>query len=355
MALRGLKVLELSGLAPSPFCGLILSNLGAKVIKVNRFGDHLSNKNLFRGGKHNITLNMKNEIGLNIIKQLSRDSDVLIEPYLPGTMEKMGLGPDHLMENNPGLIYARMTGYGQTGPYSRKAGHSINFMAISGILDEAIKLRIPPEDPVMLSTMFADFAAGSMNCAMGIMAALLEKSRTGRGQVIDSNMTEGISYIGTFAHEMTKLMEWENKEIFYEGSHFYGVYPTKDGKMISVGAMEPQFYDNLTKKLGLDGVEARDAFKTSDKMKGLFAAKFKEKTRDEWIEIFSDVEACITPVLTLDEAIEFEHNRKRGSFFWDDKVSIHKPVICSTPFLSFGFSSKFFFHLDSGPENVESS
>ena len=230
MALRGLKVIELAGLAPAPVCGMILSDFGAQVIRVDKMGNGL-NYDVTARGKSSIALNLKKPEGVDILRKLCHSADVLIEPFRPGVMERLGLGPGPLTQENPKLIYARLTGFGQTGPYKYMAGHDINYLALSGVLS---CLGRKTENPLPPVNLLADFAGGSFTCAMGIMAALLERSSSGQGQVIDSCMVEGAAYVGSWLFAMGPHV-WgkpRGENILDSGTHFYETYKTKDGKYL---------------------------------------------------------------------------------------------------------------------------
>jgi len=320
MALKGVKVIELAGMAPSPLCGMILSDYGASVIRVDRTGPGIQYDVTARG-KRSIAINLKDPKGIGIVKKLCNDSDVFIEGFRAGVMEKLGLGPDILMKQNPRLIYARLTGYGQEGPYSKTAGHDINYLATSGILSRLGRKTENPHPPVNL---LADFAGGSMTCAMGIMASLFERSHSGKGQIIDSNMVEGAAYVGSWIYKSQKKMfVWgknRGENILDGGAHFYETYETLDNKYVAVGAIEPQFYNQLLDKLGLSMEELPHMPEmvgsdlTSDDCKAKLAEVFRKKTRDEWAKIFDGTDACVTPILELEEAPEQAHNKERGSF-----------------------------------------
>jgi len=312
------------GLAPSPLCGMILADYGASVIRVDKIGAGL-NYDVTSRGKKSISLNLKKPEGAQILKKLCVQSDVIIEPFRAGVMEKLGLGPRDLMQDNPGLIYARLTGYGQTGPYSKMAGHDINYLATSGILSRLGRKNEPPVAPINL---LADFAGGSFTCAMGIMAALFERSKSGLGQIIDSNMVEGAAYVGSWIYLSQNMMIWgkpRGENVLDTGAHFYETYETKDGKYMAVGAIEPQFYAEMLSKLGLDFDELPQLL-DSDPMKQKLKDVFKTKTRKEWSDIFDGSDACVTPVLELHEAPEHPHNKARESFVKNYEGNMMSPV-----------------------------
>ncbi|PIK62166.1 putative alpha-methylacyl-CoA racemase isoform X1 [Apostichopus japonicus] len=248
MALRGIKVIELAGLAPAPYAGLILSDFGARVIRVDRTNQLMAVDRLCRG-KQSIALNWKQPEGLGVLKKLCVSADVLIEPFRPGVMEKMGLGPESIMKENPGLIYARMTGFGQSGPFSKMAGHDINYIATSGVLSQFGRKGETPHAPINL---MGDFAGGGMVCALGICMALFERSRSGKGQIIDANMVEGSAYVAAWtfmARDIGVLGDEKGANLLDGGAYFYDTYRTLDGKYMAVGALEPQFYAKLLEGL----------------------------------------------------------------------------------------------------------
>ncbi|XP_045625274.1 alpha-methylacyl-CoA racemase isoform X1 [Procambarus clarkii] len=311
MALCGLRVVEMAGLAPAPFCGMIMADFGASVIRVDK--PNTPDVDRLGRGKRSIVLDVKKQEGRSIVEKLCSNADVLIEPYRAGVMEKMGLGPKELMKDNPKLIYARLTGFGQSGPYADMAGHDINYLALSGLLSLLGRKEGPPTPPINL---LADFAGGGLICALGIAFALFERSKSGQGQVIDANMVEGAAYTGAWMYSSRDLWVWgkgRGCNWLDSGAHFYETYETSDGRYMAVGAIEPQFYDQLISLLGLstDKVGQFDDF---DAMKIIIKNRFKEKTQEEWTKIFDGKDACVTPVLSLDEAPVHPHNAKRGSF-----------------------------------------
>ncbi|CAH1796895.1 unnamed protein product [Owenia fusiformis] len=322
MALKGIKVIELAGLAPAPYCGLILSDFGANVIRVDKTKTADNIDKLCRG-KRSIAIDLKNQSGVNTLKRLCGSADVLIEPFRKGVMEKLGLGPRELLSDNPRLIYARLTGYGQSGVLSERAGHDINYLAISGVLSRLGRKDGNPHPPVNL---LADFAGGGLTCALGIAMALFERSNSGKGQVIDANMVEGAAYIGSFLWAMKDSFVFgkgRGENFLDGGAHFYDTYKTKDSKFMAVGAIEPQFYEKLVKGLGLDPDEAFQ-MNNFDEMRDKFSKIFATKTRDEWSAIFDDTDACVTPILEMDEAANHPHNTSRN-YFKVDKDGAHFP------------------------------
>lgn len=312
MALRGVKVLELAGLAPVPVCGMILADYGATVTRVDRPGTIL-NYDVTARGKRSLAVDLKKKEGAELIRDLSKKHDVLIEPFRPGVMEKLGLGPKVLTEENPELIYVRLTGFGQTGPYKKMAGHDINYLAMSGVLSF---LGRKNENPLAPINLLADFAGGSFVCALGIMAALLERTSSGKGQVIDSCMVEGAAYVGSWLFASKDMNIWGNprgQNFLDSGAHFYETYKTSDDKYMAVGALEPHFYNAFLDKLGLTDEELPQ-FGDPDELKKTLADVFASKTQNEWAEIFDGTDACVTPVLDSTQAPKHYHNIDRNSF-----------------------------------------
>lgn len=317
--LDGIKVIEMAGLAPSPFCGMVLADFGADVIVVDRPTKgapeipNIMARNPFDRGKRSIRVNLKTPQGIDIIKEMVKSSDVLIEPYRPGVMENLGLGPLDLMEINPALIYARLTGWGQYGPYANMAGHDINYIALSGALS---LFRRKGERPLPPCNILGDFAGGGMLCAMGILLALIERNRSGKGQVVDSAMLDGSAYLitlfyGLLANNLTTLDIGTN--MLDSGAHYYNTYETADGKFIALGAIEGRFYRELLKGLGLEEEELppQNDKRAWQEMQRKFSRIFRTKTRDEWMKIFEGTDACVAPVLELNEVHEHPHNRER--------------------------------------------
>uniref|UniRef100_A0A1B0DNP1 Uncharacterized protein n=1 Tax=Phlebotomus papatasi TaxID=29031 RepID=A0A1B0DNP1_PHLPP len=328
MALKGVKVLELAGLAPAPFCGMILSDFGATVTRIDKIPQN--NLDVLKDGKRNIALNLKHEEGRNVVRDLCKRSDVLIEPYRPGIMEKLGLGPDVLMKDNPRLVYARLTGFGQNGPLAQRAGHDINYLAISGILSFLGRKDEKPTAPVNL---LADFAGGGLLCAFGILAALLARQNTGRGQVVDAAMVEGAAYVGSFLTRSQSLPIWgrdRGENMLDTGSFFYDTYETKDGKFMSVGCLEPQFFDTMIQTLGLEGQLTQ--FDDNAKGKKILEETFRQKTQSEWSEIFEKTDSCVFPVLHWTEASAHSHNKFREVFVnVKDVIPNPSPKLSDTP------------------------
>lgn len=334
--LDGIRVVEISGLAPAPFCGVLLADFGADVVivdRVDRNGEPIQPLDTLRRGKRSIAINLKAKEGKAIFLDLVGGADVLLEPFRPGKMEALGFGPDTLMRLNPRLIYGRMTGFGQGGDASVRdmAGHDINYLAIAGILSALAKGGEPPHPP---TNLLGDFAGGGMMLAFGVVLALLERHKSGRGQVIDAAMVDGANYIASFVWAAHNAGTWKNgwksgngagTNLLDGGAPFYRSYVCKDGGFVAVGAIEKQFYAELLVGLGLatsDGQPVGDLGKLArvqmDKRRWpalhkLFEAQFLTRTRDEWAEIFMGRDACVTPVLSMQEATAFGHNQLRVS------------------------------------------
>ena len=318
--LDGVRVIEMAGLAPSPFCGMILADFGAEVAVVDRLSKgapeipNIMAKNPFDRGKRSIRVDLKRAEGIAVVRDLLLTADVLLEPYRPGVMEKLGLGPDEALEANPRLVYARLTGWGQNGSLASRAGHDINYIGISGALSLCRRQGEPPLPP---SNLLGDFAGGGLLCATGILLALLERERSGKGQVVDAAMVDGACYLSTqfFGLLANQLMTLEiGTNLLDGGPHYYQVYETADGGYLAVGAIEERFYLKLLDGMGLDPAdlpEQNDEARWPE-MKVLFGKVFRTKSRDEWTRIFEGSDACVAPVLGLDELDAHPHNAERG-------------------------------------------
>ena len=313
--LQGIKVIELAGLGPAPCAGMMLADMGAEVILIERRNAAMgvAEKDVSRRGKYSLVLDLKSAEGREAVLRLLSDADVLLEGYRPGVMERLGLGPDECLARNPRLIYARMTGWGQSGPLAETAGHDINYIALTGAL-AAIGRK--DDKPVIPLNLVGDFAGGAMFVLTGILAALLERSRSGQGQVIDAAMTDGtISLMGFFLSWMEQGL-WQNQRgvNMLDGSaHFYDCYETADGRYVSIGAIEPQFYQLLLEKLGLESDEYKGQMDAANwpEYKEKLAAVFRQRTQLEWCQLLEGTDACFAPVLDMQEAQYHPHNRSR--------------------------------------------
>jgi len=322
MAFRGVKVLELAGLAPSPFAGMVLSDFGAKVIRVDRCNP-LNPDSLARG-KKSIALDIRATKGQTIFKKMCKKADVLIEPFRPGVMERLNLGPETILKENPGIIYCRMSGYGQEGSNRNLAGHDINYIASSGVLD---MLRIDGEKPFFPANLLADFAGGGLIAAFGIAAALFERSNSGKGQVLDINLTHGSAYASSFMFMYRHLFpNSPGCNMLDGGSPFYDTYKTKDGKYIAVGAIEPKFYAQFLKGLKLnvnDLPHQMDMDKWGD-LRKIFTDSISQLSLEEIEQSYANSKAdcCVTPVLSREEAAKLPHNVTSKTFFKDDSGKV---------------------------------
>jgi alpha-methylacyl-CoA racemase len=318
--LDGVRVIELAGLAPGPFGCMMLADLGADVVRVDRPAhDGLAP---VPGGplqrrRRTVTLDLKTPAGVADLMRLVAKADVLVEGYRPGVAERLGFGPPACEEINPGLVYARMTGWGQQGPLAGRAGHDISYIAVAGALEP---LGRPGENPHAPLNLIGDFAGGGMLLAVGVLAALLERSRSGRGQVVDAAMVDGSALMTSFLHGLLGAGAWPNprgENLLDGGAPFYDTYRTADGGFMAVGALEPAFYAALLTGLGLAGDPALPAQHDQagwPVLRERFARCFAARTRAEWTEVFAGSDACVTPVLSPAEAPDHPHNRARQTF-----------------------------------------
>jgi alpha-methylacyl-CoA racemase len=332
--LNGIKVIEMAGLAPSPYCGMLLADFGANVVIVDRLskgGPEIPNvmeRNPFDRGKRSMRVNLKTQQGVDVLRRLIAGSDVLLEPYRPGVMEALGLGPDEALALNPKLVYARLTGWGQQGPYRQMAGHDINYIAVAGALS---LFRRKGEKPLPPCNLLGDFAGGGMLCAMGILLALMERNTSGAGQVVDAAMVDGAASFSTFFHGLfaNRLMHLDiGSNMLDGGAPYYQTYETADGKFMAVGAIEGRFYEELIEGLGLDPASLPPQNDPAHwpEMTKRFSQVFRKKTRDQWCAVFDGTDACVAPVLDLNEAGTHPHNRDRALFVTIDGVSQPAPA-----------------------------
>lgn len=299
LPLHGLRVVELAGLAPGPFCGLLLADYGATVLRID--GPKSPKGDVLARRKRSIQLNIKNNDSRALLLSIISETDVLIDPFRPGVLERLGLSPkDVLLKLNPRLIVARLTGFRRDGKYKDLAGHDINYLAVSGVLSMLGSKGQPPVPP---GNILGDFAGGGMMCFLGILLAWISRQSTGKGQIVEANMVDGVSYLATFPRLTTKTYFWNaprGENMLDGGCPWYTTYETKDAdKFFAVGALEPQFYATLVKGLGLrlEDLPPRDNKSNWGVLRDIFAAKFREKTRAEWEAVFDNLDACATPVL----------------------------------------------------------
>lgn len=317
--LKGLKVMEFAGIGPGPHVAMLLADLGAEVVRIERPGSTVANPVVERA-RHRVAVDIKSDEGKRFCHDAAASADVLIEGFRPGVMERLGLGPDELLALNDRLVYARMTGWGQDGPLSSAAGHDINYIALTGALSavgRAGETAIPPQNLV------GDFGGGSMYCAFGIMAALFERERSGRGQVVDAAIVDGVTSLMSFfagAGGRPFLSTERGKGMLGGAAHFYRCFECADGKEVSVGAIEPQFYAELLEKAGAPPELADGQMNPAnwDEYAEKLAELFKTKTRAEWTELLEGSDACFAPVLELDEARDHPHMKARNLFAQHD-------------------------------------
>jgi alpha-methylacyl-CoA racemase len=320
--LEGVTVLEIAGIGPGPFASMMLADMGANVIRVDR-------ANRMRGGdpaappidpmsrgRQSVAVDLKHPDGIETVLRLVEKADALVEGFRPGVMERLGLGPDVCLERNPSLVYGRMTGWGQEGPMAQAAGHDVNYISLAGVLDH---LGRKGERPLPPLNLVGDFGGGGMLMAFGVACALVERARSGKGQVIDCAMVDGAAVLMQMMYGMRAMGVWDDARgtnLLDTGAHFYDVYETKDQKHVSIGSIEPQFYAELLEKTGLAGEDLPAQMDKSgwpvlhERLTGIF----KSKTRDEWCAIMEGSDVCFSPVLSMGEAADHPHNVHRNSF-----------------------------------------
>ena len=326
--LEGLRVVELAGIGPGPMACMMLADMGADVVKVDRLTDPglgiamPARFQVLHRGRPSIAVDLKSPDGLAVVKRLIDRADVLIEGFRPGVTERMGLGPEDCFPTNPKLVYGRMTGWGQDGPMARAAGHDMNYIALTGALNAIGAAEGPPVPPLNL---VGDFGGGTLYLLVGVLAALLEARQSGRGQVVDAAMVDGAASLMTTFYGLKAAGLWNDTRganLLDGGAHFYSVYETGDGKYVSIGSIEAKFYAELLEKTGLDPADlppqmSRESWPV---IREKFAAVFRTKTRDEWCAIMEGSDVCFAPVLSLDEAPEHAHMKARGAFAEVDGV-----------------------------------
>jgi alpha-methylacyl-CoA racemase len=315
--LAGTTVVELAGIGPGPFAAMLLADLGAEVIRVERPTDGrvpvANPADVLNRGKRSVVLDLKDPAAVSAVLALCADADVLVEGNRPGVTERLGLGPDDVWAHNPRLVYGRMTGWGQDGPLASRAGHDIGYIAVTGAL-HAIG---PAETPVPPLNLVGDFGGGSTYLVIGVLAALLEARSTGRGQVVDAAIVDGTSHLLAAIHTLLGSGRWRDERgvnLLDGSTPYYAVYATADGAHMAVGAIEPKFYAQLVDLLGVDVDPARQNDRSTwPRTRERFAAAFATRTRDEWTAVFTDTDACVAPVLSLTEAASHPHVAARGS------------------------------------------
>ena len=344
--LAGVRIIEMAGIGPGPFCGMMLSDMGAEVIRVDRksavdLGVEMPRQfNVLNRGRRSIALDLKTPEGIAAVKRIAAKCDALIEGFRPGVMERLGLGPDELLRCNSRLVYGRITGWGQTGPVASAAGHDINYISLTGML-HAIGRSGPPSPPLNL---VGDFGGGAMYLAFGVVCALLEARSSGKGQVVDAAMVDGAASLGAAIFGLRAAGIWnENRadNILDSGAPWYDVYETADGKYISIGSIEERFFNLLLEKLDLRAPELRDRDRSNwPRLRTVLTDAFRTRTRADWCKLMEGSDICFAPVLTMDEAPVHAHMQDRGVFCEIDGVvqpgpaprfSRTKPEVKSAP------------------------
>jgi alpha-methylacyl-CoA racemase len=339
--LQGIRIVEFAGIGPGPFCGMLLADLGAEVVLVDRKGGSLPfnaqpKYDLTRRGKRSIAIDLKQPRAAEVVLRLIEKSDGLIEGFRPGVMERLGLGPDVCLARNPRLAYGRLTGWGQTGPLARAAGHDINYVALSGILYHGGHAASAPAVP---PTVVGDIGGGAMFMAVGILSGILRARVTGQGQVIDTAITDSCALMSTLVQGMRVQGLWADRRqanALDGAAHWYDCYECADGGWISVGALEPQFYQLLLAKCGLTGQGLEGAqfdLRRWPELKQRFAELFRTRTRDEWCALLEGTDVCFAPVLSFSEAQQHPHNLARGAYVEIDGITHPAPAprFSSTP------------------------
>jgi alpha-methylacyl-CoA racemase len=316
------RIIEITGIGPGPFAAMMLSDMGAEIVRVDRLQSVEAtlpteySRDFLARGRRSIAVDLKNPEGVATVLRLVESADALLEGFRPGVMERLGLGPEVCLERNPRLVYGRMTGWGQEGPLSQAAGHDINYIALAGALDPIGRKGGPPCPPLNL---VGDFGGGGLMLAYGVVCALVERQTSGRGQVVDAAMVDGAAALMTIFHGALQSGWWSEERgtnMLDTGAPFYDVYETKDGKYVSIGSIEPQFYAELLEKTGLAGKDLPHQMDRSkwDEGKSRLQEIFKKKTRDEWCAIMEGSDVCFAPVLSMSEAKDHPHMAARNTF-----------------------------------------
>lgn len=326
--LKGVRIIELAGIGPGPFCCMLLADMGADVIRIDRLirsdlGVPTPPRlDLLNRNKRSVAIDLKSQRGIQTVLKLIGESDILIEGFRPGVTEKLGLGPEDCWRINPRLVYGRMTGWGQEGPLSQAAGHDLNFIALAGALHAIGRKGQPPSVPLNL---IGDFGSGALYLAMGVLAALIEARVSNKGQVVDATMIDGVASLMTMFYSFKQMNAWTNERgtnLLDSGAPFYDVYETKDGKYISVAAIEKRFYLEMLELTGLkdEPLPGQNDRTKWDELRVRFSEVFKTRTRDEWCQILEGSDACFAPVLDMDECTDHPHIKSRNMFVKIDGV-----------------------------------
>jgi len=321
--LKGLRIVEMAGIGPAPFCAMLLSDMGAEIIRVDRrektdlgLPGKAPKFDVLHRGRKSICVDVKSDAGRDVVRRLARQSDALIEGFRPGVMERLGLGPEPLLAANPKLVFGRMTGFGQEGPMAPRAGHDINYIALAGALHTIGRKGEAPMPPLNL---IGDFGGGGMLLAFGVVCALLEARISGQGQVVDAAMVDGSALLMSAIYGFYAQGTWKDERgvnVLDTGAPYYNVYETKDGKWVSIGSIEQRFYEDLLNRLGLAGEDLPGQHDQAGwpRLAHRFAEIFKTKTRTEWETVFEGSDACFAPVLSMAEVENYPHNAKRNAF-----------------------------------------
>ncbi|GAA2059176.1 CaiB/BaiF CoA-transferase family protein [Catenulispora yoronensis] len=328
--LQGLRVVEIAGIGPGPFAAMLLADLGAEVLRVDRPGGgglSLGDRDVLNRGRRSVAVDLKHPGGAEVVLRLAERADVLIEGYRPGVAERLGIGPEPCLARNPRLVYGRMTGWGQEGPLAPTAGHDIGYVAVTGTLHAIGRAGGPPQVPLNL---VGDFGGGSMYLAVGLLAAVWEAGRSGRGQVVDAAIVDGTAHLSAILHGFTSLGLWRAERgtnLLDTGAPYYDVYETADGEYMAVGAIEPRFFGELVERLGIAHVvpEQNDRERWPH-LRELLTDVFSTRTREEWTKVFEGSDACVAPVLSAKEAVEHPHLAARGTLVERDGLTQPAPA-----------------------------
>lgn len=328
--LQGVKVVEIAGIGPGPFCAMMLADMGADVVRVERRGAPMAgNPNDFLNrGRRSIAVDLKQPDGVETVLRLVEKADALQEGFRPGVMERLGLGPDDCLARNPALVYGRMTGWGQDGPWAQMAGHDMNYISINGVLHSFGQKGLPPQPPC---NAVGDFGGGGMLLAFGLVCGIVEARTSGKGQVVDAAMVDGSAVLMTMVYAMRQMGFWTDERganLLDTGAHFYDVYETADGEFMSVGSIEPQFYAKMLELTGVDAADLPGQMDRTrwDEARSRIAAAIKTKTRDEWAAIAEGTDACMAPILSIPEAFEHPHIKARETFVEFEGVTQPAPA-----------------------------
>ncbi|MGA8988443.1 CaiB/BaiF CoA transferase family protein [Aeromicrobium sp.] len=342
--LHGVRVIELVGIGPGPFAAMLLADLGADVIRIDRPGGNAMqvsqpDKDILGRGRPSAAVNLKDPRGIELVLDLVEQADILIEGFRPGVTERLGLGPEACHARNPALVYGRMTGWGQDGPLASTAGHDVNYISVAGALDPIGRAGGPPQIPLNL---VGDFAGGSLYLVTGVLAALTHARGNGEGQVVDAAITDGAAHLLAMPMTMQQVGAWNHERgtnLLDSGAPFYDVYETADGRWMSVGGLEPQFYAAMEKVLAIDDLPDRHDLTQWPTLRGILADTFATKSQAEWTALFDGTDACVAPVVPMHEAPQHPHNLARGTYVEHEGLMqaapaprfSHTPATLTTP------------------------